>query len=330
MTLEERVNPDDLRIYAGRSNPAFADAIASYLGVPRSPMRAGRYSNGSLHVQLGETVRSRTVAVVQSFSPPVDEHAVELFMLCDAARSAGAKEVHAIIPYFAYARSDKKDAPRISIAGRLMARLLQQAGATSVMTISLHAAQVHGFFDIPIDPLTARPVFEAHFKQLDLPDAVVVSPDAGRVHSAGRFAQRLGLPLVVGNKKRLSDTKVVVSGLIGEVGGRTRAIVYDEEIASGTSILEVLRVLATHGIHEAWVVCTHGVFAGDALARLSAVPAVQQIIATDTVPIAPEKRTDKLIVLSVAPLFGEAMRRNYLRQSIGDLFTFWEEYQAEA
>src|SRR5689334_20869338 len=137
------VNPDDLRIYAGRSNPAFAEAIAQYLGVPRSPARAGHYSNDSLYVQLGETVRSRTVIIVQSFSPPVNEHAVELFMMCDAARTAGAREVHAIIPYYAYARSDKKDAPRISIAGRLMARLLQESGATNVMTTSLHSAQVH-------------------------------------------------------------------------------------------------------------------------------------------------------------------------------------------
>jgi ribose-phosphate pyrophosphokinase len=211
-----------------------------------------------------------------------------------------------------------------------MARLIQQAGATNVMTTSLHSAQVHGFFDVPTDPLTARPVFEAHFRHLDLQDAIVVSPDAGRVHSAGRFAERLNLPLVVGNKKRVSDTQVVVSGLIGDVSGRKRAIVYDDEIASGTSIIEVIKVLARQDIHEVWVVCTHGVFAGNALARLSVLPAVQEIVATDTVPIALEKRTDKLKVLAVAPLFAEAIRRNYLRQSIGDLFTFWDEYEGEA
>jgi ribose-phosphate pyrophosphokinase len=329
MGSSNSVNPDDVRIYAGSSNPAFADAIAHYLGVPRSPARSGHYSNDSLYVQLGATVRSRIVVVVQSFSPPVSEHAVELLMMLDAARTAGASEVHAVIPYYSYARSDKKDAPRISITGRLMARLMQAAGATNVMTMSLHSAQVHGFFDVPTDPLTARPVFEAYFKQLALEGTLVVSPDAGRVHSAGRFAQRLGLPLVVGNKTRISDTKVTVSGLIGDVGDCTRAIIYDDEIASGTSVIEVIKVLAGLGIQDVWVVCTHGVFAGDALARLSALPAVRAIIATDTVPIAAEKRTDKLHILSVAPLFGEALRRNYLRQSIGDLFTFWQEYQAE-
>jgi ribose-phosphate pyrophosphokinase len=329
MNAEGRVNPDDMRIFAGRSNPAFADAIAAYLGVPRSPARAGHYSNNSLFVQLGATMRSRSVVAVQSFSPPVNEHVVELFMMLDAARTAGASEVLAVIPYYSYARSDKKDAPRISIAGRLMARLIQAAGATSVMAMSLHSAQVHGFFDVPTDPLTARPVFEAYFRQLNLAGAIVVSPDAGRAHSAGRFAQRLGLPLAVGNKTRISDKQVVVSGLIGDVVGRERAIVYDDEIASGTSVVETTKVLAGHGIHQVWVVCTHGVFADDALERLSALPQVQAIVATDTVPIAPEKRTAKLRVLSVAPLFGEAIRRNYLRQSIGDLFTFWEEYKTE-
>ena len=329
MSKDGSVNPDDIRIYAGSSNPVFADSIASYLGVPRSPARSGHYSNDSLFVQLGATVRSRVVIIVQSFSPPVNEHAVELLMMLDAARTAGASEVHAVIPYFSYARSDKKDAPRISITGWLMARLIQEAGATNVMTTSLHSAQVHGFFDVPTDPLMARPVFEAYFKQLHLADTIVVSPDAGRAHYAGRFAQRLNLPLAVGNKTRISDKRVVVSGLIGDVSGRTRAIVYDDEIASGTSVIEVIKVLASQRISQVWVVCTHGVFAGDALERLSALPQVQEIIATDTVPIAPEKRTPKLRVLSVAPLFGEAIRRNYLRQSIGDLFTFWEEYKAE-
>jgi ribose-phosphate pyrophosphokinase len=329
MSAEGKVDSDDIRIYAGSSNPAFADAIAGYLGVPRSPARSRHFSNDSLYVQLGDTVRSRVVIIVQSISPPVNEHVVELLMMLDAARTAGASEVHAVIPYFAYARSDKKDAPRISIAGRLMARLIQEAGATNVMTTSLHSAQVHGFFDVPTDPLTARPVFEDYFKQLHLADTVVVAPDAGRAHSAGRFAQRLNLPLVVGNKTRISDKHVVVSGIIGDVSGRTRAIVYDDEIASGTSVVEIIRVLSGHGITEVWVVCTHGVFAEDALARLSALPQVMEIIATDTVPIRPESRTPQLRVLSVAPLFGEAIRRNYLRQSIGDLFTFWHDYRPE-
>jgi ribose-phosphate pyrophosphokinase len=329
MEQAECVNPDDIRIFAGSSNAAFADGVASYLRVPRSQARSKHFSNDSLYVQLGATVRSRAVYIVQSFSRPVNEHVVELLMMLDAARTAGAREVQAVIPYFSYARSDKKDAPRISITGRLMARLIQTAGATHVMTMSLHAPQVHGFFDLPTDPLTARPLFEDYFGRLGLGDAVVVSPDAGRVHTAARFAHKLGLPLAVGQKQRLSDKEVVVSGLMGDLGGRKRAILYDDEIASGTSVIETVKLLAGHGFEQVWAVCTHGVFAGDALERLSALPQVYQIVTTDTVPIAPERRVPKLRVLSVAPLFAEAIRRNYFRQSIGDLFTFWEDFRSE-
>jgi ribose-phosphate pyrophosphokinase len=329
MNADEHVNPDDIRVFAGSSNPEFADAIAAYLGVPRSPARSRHFSNDCLYVQLGATVRSRSVFIVQCFCQPVNEHVVELLMMLDAARTAGAREVQAVIPYFAYARSDKKDAPRISISGRLMARLIQTAGATHVMTMSLHSPQVHGFFDLPTDPLTARPVFEEYFRHRDLSGTVVVSPDAGRVHTASRVAQRLGLPLVVGNKRRISDREVELSGLIGDVSGRRRAILYDDEIASGTSAIETVKLLAAHGIQQVWVVCTHGVFAGDALDRLGALPQVDEIVTTDTVPIPFDKRVSKLRILSVAPLFGEAIRRNYLRQSIGDLFTFWEDIKSE-
>lgn len=329
MDTSEPVNPDDFRLFSGSSNPTFAKAVAAYLGVPCSPVRSGHYSNDSLFVQLGASVRARTVLIVQSLSPPVNEHMMELLMMLDAARTAAAREVHAVIPYFAYARSDKKDAPRISIAGRLVARLLETAGATHVMTMSLHSPQVHGFFDLPTDPLTARPAFEAYFQHQDLAQAVVVSPDAGRVHTASRFAQRLGLPLAVGNKTRISDREVRVSGLIGDVAGRQRAILYDDEIASGTSAVEVVKLLAQHHIEHVWVVCTHGVFAGDALLRLSALPQVQEILTTDTVPIPGARRVDKLRILSVAPLFGEAIRRNYRRESIGDLFTFWQDFKSE-
>jgi ribose-phosphate pyrophosphokinase len=323
------VNSNNMRVFSGSSNPEMAKAIAGYLGLPCSPARSGHYSNDCLHVQLGSSVRSRVVVIVQSLCPPVSEHVIELLMMLDAARSAGASEVHAVIPYFAYARSDKKDAPRISIAGRLMARLIQEAGATHIMLMSLHAAQVHGFFDAPTDPLTARPVFESHFRKLGLANAIVVSPDAGRAHSATRFAQRLDLPLAVGNKTRISDKHVVVTGIIGDVSGRSQAIVFDDEIASGGSAIQIITVLASLGITQVWVVCTHGVFAGDALARLSAMPQVVEIVATDTVPIPPERQTPKLRILSVAPLFGEAIRRNHSRESIGDLFAFWEDYKAE-
>ena len=330
MPEAERVDPNDLRIFSGRSNSALAEAIAQYLHIHLSPTRSRRFSDGNQQVQLGETVRSRVVLIVQSFSMPVAEHLVELLLMLDAARGAGAREVHAIVPYYSFARSDKKDAPRISIAARLMARMIQTAGATNVMTMSLHSPQVHGFFDVPTDPLTARPCFEDYFRRQELRGTVVVAPDAGRARSATRFATKLGLPVIVGSKTRISDREIRLTPFSMDLSAYERAIIYDDEIAAGTSVIAMVELLASHGIREMRAVCTHGVFSGDALARLSALPQLIEIIASDTIAIPHEKRVPKLTVLSAAPLFGEAIRRNYLGQSIGDLFAFWEEFQAEA
>ena len=325
----DRIDPRDVRIFSGSSNPALAEAIARYLQVPLDPSRSRRFSNDNLYIQLGASVRSRAVFIVQSLGPPADQHVLELLMMLDTARTAGAREVHAVIPYFSYARSDKKDAPRISIAGRLMARLIETAGATHVMTMSLHAPQVHGFFDVPTDPLTARPIFEEYFKKQDLSRTVVVAPDGGRARSASRFASRLGLPVAVGSKTRMSDREVRLTGIIGNVSGQRRAIIYDDEIASGSSAAAMAKLLIAQGVEDIASVCTHGVFAGDSVAQLTAIPQLTQIVTSDTVAIPESKRTPQMHVLPVAPLFGEAIRRNYLRESIGDLFTFWEDFQAE-
>ena len=254
-------------------------------------------------------------------------------MMLDIARGAGAREVHAVIPYFSFARSDKKDAPRISITGRLMAKMIETAGATQVLTMTLHSPQVHGFFDVPIDPLTARPVFVDYFKKQDLQDTIVVAPDAGHATPASRFAESLGLKMAAGNKTRISDKEVRITGLVGEMEGHKRAIVYDDEIAAGSSMVAIAKLLIEHGIESMSVVCTHGVFSGNAIERLAAIPQIKEIVTTDTVPVPQAKRMSKrtanLTVLSVAPLFGEAIKRNYLRQSIGDLFSFWQEFKSE-
>ena len=329
MPKPDRVDPDDVRLFSGSSNPALAAAIANYLGVPLDPIRVQRFTNDNLSVQLGASVRSRAVFIVQSFSSPVNDQIVELLMMLDIARGAGAREIHAIIPYFSFARSDKKDAPRISIAGKLMAKLIEAAGATHVVTMTLHSPQVHGFFDVPIDPLTARPVFARYFKKQDLSRTIVVSPDAGHASAANRFADLLGLPMAAGTKTRVSDTEVKVSNIVGDMNGKRRALIYDDEIASGGSIVAIAQLLIEHGIKDIMAICTHGVFARNAIERLTALPQLTSIVTTDTVPIPESRPTPKLHVLSVAPLFGEAIRRNYLRQSIGDLFTFWKEFQAE-
>lgn len=321
--VAETIDPGEIRFFSGSSHPRLAADIASYLGVPLDKTLITRFSNDNLYIQLGASVRSRTVFIVQSLSPPVNDHLMELLMMLDIARAASAKEIHAIIPYFSFARSDKKDAPRISITARLIADLLQTAGATHAMTMMLHSPQVHGFFGVPADPLSSRPVFRRYFQQRDLSNAIVVAADMGHAKSASRFARELGLPIAAGDKERVSDTEVRFGGIVGQqVRGHERALIYDDEIATGGSILELSRLLIEQGIKEIWVACTHGVFVRGALEKLAAVPQITEIVTTDTVAIPPEKRDPKLHTLSVARVFGEAIRRNYLRQSIGDLFIF--------
>ncbi len=319
-------DPNEVRFFSGSSHPQLASDIVSHLGLSLDKTYISRFSNDDLYIQLGASVRSRVVYIVQSLTPPVNDHLVELLMMLDIARSASAKEIHAIIPYFSFARSDKKDAPRISITARLVADLIQTAGATHVMTMMLHSPQVHGFFSIPADPLTSHPVFNRYFEKRDLSNTVVVAPDMGHAKSAARFAKGLGMPVAAGNKERISDTEVLISGLVGQsVQGHHRAIIYDDEIATGGSIVGISQVLLEQGIQEIWVACTHGVFVHGALERLIAIPQITEIVTTDTVYIPPEKRHPRLTVLSVAPVFAEAISRNYLRRSISDLFVYGEE-----
>jgi ribose-phosphate pyrophosphokinase len=326
VTDQQAFDPNEVRFFSGSSHPFLAEDIASYLGLPLDKTYIRRFSNDNLYIQLGASVRSRVVYIVQSLTPPVNDHLVELLMMLDIARSASAKEIHAIIPYFSFARSDKKDAPRISITARLIADLIQTAGATHVMTMMLHSPQVHGFFGVPADPLSSRPVFNRYFADHDLSSTVVVAPDMGHAKSAARFAKSLGMPVAAGDKERISDTEVEISGLVGKpVQGFRRALIYDDEIATGGSIVGISKVLIEQGIQEIWVACTHGVFVHGGLERLVAIPQITEIVTTDTVYVPPEKRLPKLTVLSVGPVFGEAIRRNYLKESISDLFVYGED-----
>lgn len=330
--MDCKLNPEDVRIFSGRSHPELASSIADHLGIPLDPTHFSRFSNDNLYIQLGASVRSRTVYLVQSLIPPVSEHLLELFMMLDIARGAGAREVHAIIPYFSYARSDKKNAPRISITARLIADLLETAGATHVMTVTLHSPQVHGFFRIPTDPLTARGLFVSHLHELQITEkfnennTVVVAPDYGRAGSAARLAHHFNLSSISAEKTRLSDTTVRIGDLINkQVAGFERAIIFDDEIATGGSVITLSRMLLKGGIKQIYTICTHGLFFGDALPQLLSIPEITHIITTDTVPIPKEKRTAKMEILSVAPLIADAIHRNYTRQSIGPLFDFADD-----
>jgi ribose-phosphate pyrophosphokinase len=326
-TQDSCIDPTDVRVFSGQSNPALAEGVAEQLGVTLAPTHYTRFSNDNLEIQLGASVRGRSVFVVQSLTQPVSEHLLELLMMLDIARSAAAREVHAVLPYFSYARSDKKNAPRISITARLIADLLETAGATHVMTMTLHSPQVHGFFRLPIDPLTARALFVRHFaSQSTAADStVVVAPDAGSAKSSARFADYLGFPTAVATKTRVSDTVVTIDPLVGrQVEGFRHAIIYDDEIATGGSVVELTQILTDSGVEDISVVCTHGLFLGNAIDRLGHIQSIREIVTTDTVPIPSGKRLSNMTVLSVAPVFAEAIKRNHRHESLGDLFTFGE------
>lgn len=333
MSLDTQpLNQSDVRLFSGRSNPVLAAAIAQNLGIRLEVTHFSRFSNDNLFVQLGASVRGRKVYIVQSLVPPVSDHFMELLMMLDIAKGAAASEIHAVIPYFSYARSDKKDAPRISITARLVADLMRTAGATHVMTMTLHSPQVHGFFGIPADPLTARGLMADYFRgrHFSAEDTVVVSPDMGSAKSAARFAEMMGLGVATANKTRVSDTRVQYSGLIGrQVSGFRRAIIHDDEIATGGTIIELTRLLIDHGLEEVSVVCTHGVFLHGALERLEAVPEIREIVTTDTVPQQLAQEGSKLVVLSTGSIFGGAIRQNYYHRSIGDLFDFGDRNAQE-
>lgn len=310
---------NQIAVFAGSSHPELAKDICTQLGVPLHPTLVKRFSNDCLEVQLQANCREQDVFLIQTLSAPVQDHLVELLLMLDAARGASASRITAVIPHYAYARSDKKDAPRISIGGRLVADLLTTAGADRVLTMTLHSPQVHGFFSVPVDHLHALSELAVYFQRYDLSNAVVVSPDLGNAKTAAAFAKRLGTPVAAGAKERISDTKVRISAIIGEVRGRD-VIVLDDEIASGGSMIELLGHLRANGVRSIRIACTHGIFGGNGLQRLAAEPDLAEIVCTNTLPIAPERMVDKLTVLSVAPALAEAMRRINSGESVSSLF----------
>ena len=275
----------EIVVFSGSAHRGLATAVCDALGVPLSSVEMTRFSNDCLQAQLQANCRQRDVYIVQPLVPPTQEHLMELLLMVDAARGASAAQITAVMPYYAYARSDKKDASRLSIGGRLVADLLVTAGVDRVMTMTLHAPQVHGFFSVPVDHLTALGVLADHFLGQDLADAVVVSPDFGNAKTATQFARLLGLPVAAGSKKRLADDRVVIDAIVGDVAGK-RAIVLDDEIATGGSIVELLDRFADQGCTQAAVACTHGLFVGKAVDRLRDHPMITEVVTTDTVPAA--------------------------------------------
>jgi len=311
------VSVREISVFSGSAHPELAAEICAHLEVPLEPVRVTRFANDCLEVQLQANCRERDVFLIQPLVVPVQENLVELLLMLDAARGASAARTTVVMPHYAYARSDKKDAPRISIGGRLVADLLVAAGANRVLAMTLHAPQVHGFFSVPVDHLHALRELAAYFRRYDLANTIVVSPDLGNAKEAAHFARLLEVPVAAGAKQRFADDKVTISSIIGEVADRD-VIVLDDEIAKGSTVVELLDRLRERGVRSIRVACTHGLFADEALRRIGAEPDVIEVVCTNTVPIS--EKTEKLTVLSIAPALAEAMRRIHNGESVSALF----------
>lgn len=310
---------DDLKVFSGGSNTALAQEICDHIGIPLSRLDISRFSNDNLFVQVKESVREKDVFVIQSLTQPASDHLMVLMLTLDALRSASAKRITAVIPYYSYARSDKKDSPRISIAGRLIADLLKTAGADRVLTMDLHADSVHGFFSMPVDHLTAVPTICNYFSNnLDLSKAVAVATDAGGAKRAGRLANGLDTSLAIIDKRRLSDSNVEQGLVVGNVEGKD-AIIFDDEISTGGTIGTTIKTLEKAGVNKIYVGATHPVLCGNAVENLGS-SSISEIVVVNTVDVPENKNFSQLKVLSVASLFSEAILRIHTGESVSALF----------
>jgi ribose-phosphate pyrophosphokinase len=310
----------DIKIFSGSAHPALGQAICTHLGLPLGRSRLVRFSNENMLVQIEENVREADVFVVQPSCPPVSDGLVELLITLDALKHASAGRITAVLPYFPYARSDKKDRPRISITARLMADLLQTAGANRVLTMDLHSPQVQGFFRIPVDQLLAAPIICDYLVATrNLREYVIVAGDIGEAKGAEVYAHRLHLPVAIVDKRRYADDEQPKAvHLIGDVAGKT-ALIVDDEIASAGTVVEAARFVAAHGAAAVEAAAVHGVLSGRAVERLAQSP-LRSVVVTDSVPVPPEKHNAKLTVLSVAPLFAAAIKAIHHGDSVSALF----------
>jgi ribose-phosphate pyrophosphokinase len=314
------IGDDELLVFGGSANPRLTEAICKQLRVTPGAREVVKFSDGNLFVRIGQNVRGRHIYLVQSTIFPTNDNFMELLFWIDAFRRASAASVTVIIPYFSYAKGDKKDEPRVSIRARVCSQSIEAAGADRVVVLDLHAPQIQGFFGIPVDDLYALPVLVDAVRDLDLTDLVVVSPDAGFAKKARMYAKRLGATMAIADKERVDHTESArVVDLIGDVEGRQALIVDDFTISAGT-LAEVAECLIDRGARTVHAAVTHGVFAGESMARLDASP-ITRVLVTDSVENQPVILSSKVKVVSVAPLLAEAIRRIHSRESVSVLFS---------
>ncbi len=310
---------DELKVFTGNAHPALAQGVAEYLGIPLGKCEVFEFSNENIFVRILENVRQRDTFVIQPISSPVNKNLVELLIMIDALKRASAGRITAVVPYYGYGRTDKKDQPRVPITARLVADLLTVAGANRLLTVDLHAAQIQGFFNIPVDELTALYLLSDYFQKKDFDDIVVVATDIGITKRARDLAAKLNAPLAIMEKRRIGNAdQTETLNVIGEVEGKV-ALTIDDEIDTASSLIGVVSALEKQGAREVYACCTHPVFSSSAIQRIASCP-VKEIIVTDTIPVTSNKQLDKITVLPMAPLLGEAIHRIHTGKSIGALF----------
>jgi ribose-phosphate pyrophosphokinase len=310
---------DELKVFSGTAHPALARAICDYLDIPLGEAEVFEFSNENIFVRILENVRERDVFIVQPICCPVNRSLVELLIMLDAFRRASAGRITAVVPYYGYSRTDKKDQPRVPITARLIADLITTAGANRLLTVDLHAPQIQGFFTIPVDELTARPMLAQYFKEKALNKLVVVATDIGISKVARDVAAKLGAPLAIMEKRRVGNVDASETlNVIGDVEGMN-ALTVDDEIDTAGSLVGVVNALLKRGVSRVYACCTHPVFSGPAIERIAACP-VKEVAVTDTIPVNGDKKLNKITVLSTASLIGEAIHRIHTGLSVGAMF----------
>ncbi|MHC1578584.1 MAG: ribose-phosphate diphosphokinase [Dehalococcoidia bacterium] len=310
---------DELKVFGGSAHPALARAVCDYLGMSLGEAEVFEFSNENIFVRILENVRERDVFIVQPVCSPVNKSLVELLIMIDAFRRASAGRITAVLPYYGYSRTDKKDQPRVPITARLVADLITTAGASRLLTVDLHAPQIQGFFTIPVDELTARPLLAQYFKEKAMDNLVVVATDIGISKVARDVAAKLGAPLAIMEKRRVGNADATETlNVIGEVEGMN-ALTVDDEIDTAGSLVGVVDALLERGVNKVYACCTHPVFSGSAIQRIAASP-VKEVVVTDTIPVNRDKKLDKITVLPIASLIGEAIHRIHTGLSVGAMF----------
>jgi len=311
---------EDMRLFSGTGNPELSSAIAEKLGMQLGDLNISRFADGETYVKFNESVRGTDAFILQPTSPPVDQNLVELLILIDALRRASADRITAVLPYYGYARQEKKDRPREAITAKLIADIITAAGADRVIALDLHSDAIQGFFNIPLDHLNATIMFADYFRRKNLKDLVIVSPDEGRVKKARKLVSLLNAPLAVGYKHHPEHMVTEITDIAGDVRGKTPLIVEDM-ITTGGSIIECVNSLIENGANpEIYVAATHGILAGNAVDRLQNHEAIAEVVITDSVPLALEKQRSKITVCSIAGLLAEAIRRVNQDESVTSLF----------